>query len=312
MCKSCTLRAIYDGIKIPNMNITDLIEQVKEMNLPKGEFAIFGSAVMAIRGMREVPNIDLIVTDKLWSELLGRGYTPDYEGFIRKNMVKISNWWFAATRRSIPMMIEDAETIQDLPFVKLDEVRFYKSKLNREKDIADVKLIDRYLESNSDSEGQKGLGIETYKGVIDLFVNRVTIKFWYEILSMVVFGSVSRGQAKGDSDIDIFIYFDDKLIDRYQMEKQVNEIVIEIRESKEYIDLEEKEILPEIYPFYIAKSNSNNLPWVCLDSCLEGKIIFDRDNFGKNVMSSYLKKIELQGGRKVNLPQGGWCWTLSN
>lgn len=312
MCKSCTLRATYDGIKIPNMKTSDLIDQVKEMNLPKGDFAIFGSAVMAIRGMREVPNIDLIVTDKLWSELLRKGYVPDYEGFIRKNMVKISNWWFATTRRSIPMMIEDAETIQGLPFVKLDEVRFYKSKLNREKDITDVKLIDRYLETNPDSEGQKGLGVETYKGVVNLFVDKVIEELGGGILSMILFGSVSRGQAKGDSDIDIFMYFDDKLVDRYQIEKKVNEIIIEIRGSKEYVELEEKEILPEIYPFYIAKSNSNNLPWVCLDSCLEGQIIFDRCNFGKSLMSSFLKTIVDQGGRKVNLPQGGWCWALSN
>lgn len=294
------------------MKTSDLIDQVKEMNLTRGEFAIFGSAVMAIRGMREVPNIDLIVTDKLWSELLERGYLPDYEGFIRKNMVKISNWWFATTRRSIPMMIEDAETIQGLPFVKLDEVRFYKSKLNREKDIADVKLIDRYLEINSDSESQKGLGMETYKGVVDLFANKVIDDLGNVILSMVVFGSVSRGQAKGDSDIDIFIYFDDKSVDRYQIEKKVNEIIIELRGCREYVELEEKEILPEIYPFYIAKSNSNNLPWVCLDSCLEGQVIFDRENFGKTLMSIFLQRIVDQGGRKVNLPQGGWCWTLSN
>lgn len=294
------------------MSIIELINQVKEMNLPQSEFAIFGSAVMAIRGMREVPNIDLIVTDKLWSELLKKGYVPDYEGFIRKNMVKISNWWFAATRRSIPMMIEDAETIQSLPFVKLDEVRFYKSKLNRDKDIADVKLIDIYLEANIDSGVQKGLGVETYKRVVNLFVDKVINELRNGILSMVLFGSVSRGQAKGDSDIDIFMYFDDKLIDRYQIEQKVNEIIIELRGSEEYVELEEKEILPEIYPFYIAKSDTSKLPWVCMDSCLEGQIIFDRDNFGKTLMSRYLKKIVEQGGRKVILPQGGWCWTLLN
>lgn len=294
------------------MKTSDLIDQVKEMNLTKGEFAIFGSAVMAIRGMREVPNIDLIVTDKLWSELLEKGYIPDYEGFIRKSMVKISNWWFAATRRPIQAMIEDAEMIQGLPFVRLDEVRFYKSKLNREKDIADVKLIDRYLETNFDGDVQKGLGVETYRKLIDLFVDKVKAKLGIGLLSMIVFGSVSRGQARGDSDIDIFVYFDDSVIDRYQIEICVNEIIIEIRESKEYIELEEREILPEIYPFYIAKSNSGDLPWVCLDSCIEGKVMFDRDNFGRDAVFNFLKGVEGRSGRKVNLPQGGWCWTLSN
>ena len=48
--------------------IKDEIESLKKQNLPEGEYAVFGSAVMAVRGFREAPNIDIIVTDKLWNE----------------------------------------------------------------------------------------------------------------------------------------------------------------------------------------------------------------------------------------------------
>lgn len=126
------------------MQIAQLLQQVKDLNLPQNEYAIFGSATLAIRNLRESPNIDLIVTNQLWTKLL-ETYTPDDEGFIRTKQVKISNWWFAPTKKSITTMINEAEIIEGLPFVKLDDVLSYKQNLNRDKDIIDVKLIKNFL-----------------------------------------------------------------------------------------------------------------------------------------------------------------------
>ncbi len=127
------------------MKIEELVKNLKRQGFPKGEYAVFGSATLAIRGLREAPNIDVIVTNKLWSKLLEDKYAPDEEGFIRIGLIKISNWWFAPTRKDIPTMIKEAEIIDGVPFVRLEEVRDYKAFLNREKDINDIKLIDQYL-----------------------------------------------------------------------------------------------------------------------------------------------------------------------
>ena len=58
------------------MNIKQLTQSVKDQGFPEREYAIFGSAAMAVRGIREAPNIDVIVTDLLWEELLKKN-TPD-------------------------------------------------------------------------------------------------------------------------------------------------------------------------------------------------------------------------------------------
>ncbi len=76
-------------------------------------------------------------------------YIPDEEGFIHIGQIKISNWWFAPTRKDIPTMIKEAEIIDGIPFVRLEEVRDYKAFLNRDKDKNDVRLIDQFLKSNS-------------------------------------------------------------------------------------------------------------------------------------------------------------------
>ena len=48
------------------------LEELKCLNLPSGEYAIIGSGPMAIRGLREANDIDVVVKKTLWLELLKR------------------------------------------------------------------------------------------------------------------------------------------------------------------------------------------------------------------------------------------------
>lgn len=291
------------------MKIEHLIAELKKQDFPKGEYAVFGSAVMAIRGIREAPNIDVIVTDKLWAELLDKRHKPDEEGFIRIAQIKISNWWFAPTRKSIPTMIKEAEEIKGIPFVKLEEVRDYKTFVNRDKDKNDVKLIDQFL-STTDTDEPTALGIETYQKLLDVFKKEIDKKLGNKILSMIIFGSVSRGQAKGSSDIDIFTFFDDFKIKRSELNNILTSIILNLRKTDEYIKLVDKKIYPEIYPFLISKSKANDYLWVFFDATKESKIIIDIDGFAKNLIKDIKNKIENLGGKRVKLGNGKTCWIL--
>ncbi len=44
------------------MTNKELFKKVKNLNLPIGDYALFGSAPMGIRGLRECHDIDIIVT----------------------------------------------------------------------------------------------------------------------------------------------------------------------------------------------------------------------------------------------------------
>lgn len=289
------------------MEIDQLIEKAKRINLPRGMFAVFGSAILAVRGLREAPNIDLIVKDSLWTKLLEK-YQPDGEGFIRIGQVKISNWWFAPVKKGISEMIDEAEIINELPFVKIEEVLFYKKTLKSEKDENDVKLIEKFITESSE-EIPINLGMSTYKNIIKQFVNQVgdTLP---EVISMVIFGSVSRGQAKGDSDIDMFVFFEDTLIEREKLNLKLNEIIISLRDNIEYKKLEVEKIYPEIYPFLISKKESRNMLWVFLDATEDGINVFDKNCFVKNLITEFKSSLVNMGSRRVKLPDGGWCWTL--
>ncbi len=59
---------------MPN-RFKNLLEELKKLNFPAENFAIFGSGPMAVRGIRDVNDLDIIVKDSIWAELL-KSHTP--------------------------------------------------------------------------------------------------------------------------------------------------------------------------------------------------------------------------------------------
>lgn len=125
----------------------ELFEKLKELNLPKGKFAIFGSGPMGIRELREIGNLDLIVTDDYFKELQDKGWEfkkGELCDHLEKDGVVFYNEW-GPGEWDIKNLIAEAEIIDGLPFVKLEEVLRWKRINNREKDQKDIELIENYL-----------------------------------------------------------------------------------------------------------------------------------------------------------------------
>ncbi|GAF93599.1 unnamed protein product, partial [marine sediment metagenome] len=46
------------------------LDELKRLDLPKDKYAIFGSGPLAIRGLRENRDLDIIVKPELWEKLV--------------------------------------------------------------------------------------------------------------------------------------------------------------------------------------------------------------------------------------------------
>lgn len=51
------------------MSNQNLFQKVKDLNLPFGKYALFGSAPMGIRGLKDCHDIDIIVTEDIWNDI---------------------------------------------------------------------------------------------------------------------------------------------------------------------------------------------------------------------------------------------------
>lgn len=127
------------------MNIFD---EVQSLNLPIGEYAVVGGGVMAAHGLREHHDVDLIVTPELFKKLVTIGWekATDKENVIRKgNFEADSDFHYQNYRPNQLELIENADLIRDIPFIKLSELLKFKEALGREKDKEDIELIKKYL-----------------------------------------------------------------------------------------------------------------------------------------------------------------------
>lgn len=131
------------------MEISRLLKEVVQLNLPKDKYAITSSGSLAMRGIREANDLDLIVTSDLWDELREK-YPVEVNGVL--HCIKIGNIEIVGegscfTDHGIAtaeQQISEADIIEGYPCVRLDYVSRFKLLMGREKDLRDIQFIDEY------------------------------------------------------------------------------------------------------------------------------------------------------------------------
>jgi len=127
----------------------EFLKKLKDLNLPKGKFAIFGSGPMGIRGLKEIGDLDVIVTEDIFDDFAKRpdfklGQKKSNNEYLEKDGIEFYKNWHPGDW-DINKLIQDAEIINDWPFVRLEEVLKWKKLKMRDKDIKDIELIENYL-----------------------------------------------------------------------------------------------------------------------------------------------------------------------
>jgi hypothetical protein len=123
-------------------------EHVRQLNLPAGKFAVFGSGPLVARGIRGSEEADIIVTEDLFKQLAkdeswDKVELRDHHQSLRKGDLEIFYTW-APGAWDVAELIRTAEGIDGLPFVRLEAVIEWKQLRNEVKDQEDLKLIEEY------------------------------------------------------------------------------------------------------------------------------------------------------------------------
>jgi len=123
-----------------------LLIELKKLKLPIKEFSVFGSGPIAIRGLKEPGDLDIIVTESLWNELKEKYELIKKKGYeyLTINGIDIFHDW-THQDYDLDKLIKESEIIEGIRFVKLKEVLEWKKRRNNPKDKQDIKLIEEYL-----------------------------------------------------------------------------------------------------------------------------------------------------------------------
>ena len=118
----------------------DRFERLRQLELPQGDFVIFGSGPLIVRGIIEATNdLDVLCRGPAWEyvQTIGRPeYLSEYGITIFSidgGRISFGNRW-AIGDFDTDTLIDSMEWFEGLPFVSLQYVSAYKILANRPKD----------------------------------------------------------------------------------------------------------------------------------------------------------------------------------
>jgi len=119
------------------------LDELKKLNLGDS-YVILGSGALAVRGIRENKDLDVLVDKNTFGKLKKKFGLNE-----KKNCIEIGNievWdnfkpWFEDSN----LLIKDCDVIKGFRFMKLKYLISWKERLRREKDLEDLKLVEKYL-----------------------------------------------------------------------------------------------------------------------------------------------------------------------
>jgi hypothetical protein len=130
--------------------LSRLLGEVRALGLPAGNFVLFGSAPLLVRGI--VPptgDVDVLARGPAWEAARALGPTvrlPHYGVDVVRLLdgrIEIGTVW-GIGNVDVDDLIDSAEVIDGLPFAGLVHVRAYKEVAGRPKDREHLRLLDAW------------------------------------------------------------------------------------------------------------------------------------------------------------------------
>lgn len=127
------------------------LEALKALELPPAQFMVMGSGVMEALHIRPANDIDLVVDDALYAQLAEQGWQPEVASNganrLAHDTFQVYDRWYDQDRmKKLPELIQDAQWIDGVAFNSLRKLILYKHQRGADKDLADLELINKFLE----------------------------------------------------------------------------------------------------------------------------------------------------------------------
>jgi len=130
-----------------------------------------------------------------------------------------------------------------------------------------------------------------------------------DLVSIAVFGSVARGEARSLSDLDV-VLVSKRFPKSYSERVRVAVNVIDpIRHLKLWL-WNKRGVYCNIELLMLSMEEATLTQPVYLDMIFDSIIVYDRNRFLSNVLERVRSKMESLGAERVELPSGKWFWRL--
>ncbi len=151
------------------------------------------------------------------------------------------------------------------------------------------------------------IGYETYRRYLGLLIDRMRERLAKEeALACALFGSVARGQARPDSDIDLLVVVARTGADTM---RRFVQLLRELESEPLVVDLMAKGLRPDPYPIFMTPKDMEDRPLILLDILDHGVLLYDTGVL-RDRLDRLRDRLRELGAKKVLHTDGSWHWDL--
>jgi len=147
---------------------------------------------------------------------------------------------------------------------------------------------------------------EPYKSLLEKLTKLLQEEFQDKLVSVVLYGSVARGNNRKDSDIDLLLVIKD-------LPKTITERVILFDKVERKLDDDIMRLMDEGYyvtfsPVLKTPEEAVRFSPIYIDMTEDAIILYDRDGFFRKVLEKTEKRLKELGFERVWLSEKSWYW----
>ena len=158
---------------------------------------------------------------------------------------------------------------------------------------------------------EQKIGYSAYRALLNDFVNLVQQALGDQVVSIVLYRSVARGDAKANSDIDLLLICVDPPDNYHRRLDQVLRIQSRLEGEEVYKRMRERlGMEPFLSHLILSKEEADENRYIYLDMVQDAKILYDRDNFFAQRLEGVKKRLRELHSKRVWLEDGTWYWDL--
>lgn len=156
---------------------------------------------------------------------------------------------------------------------------------------------------------RRTIGYSEYEALLKTFVNLVQQVLGDQVVSVVLYGSVARGTAMPNSDVDLLLILQEAPAGYWKRLQPLLPLLRRLRKGSHWKRLEGQGMVPSVNLLVFSLEEAKENRYLYLDMVDEARILVDREGFFQGKLESLRQRLHELGARKVRR-NGDWYWDL--